>query len=161
VYTVGKRCTTHNLIAGPEALRALGAELHVTQRGGDVTFHGPGQLVGYPIVHVRRLGCGARAYVEGLEDALCAAAADFGVAAVGRMPGAPGVWVAGGERKLGAVGVRISSGVASHGFALNVSTDLSYFRHIVPCGIKDKVRVAAPSDGAGWAAVLRGCSIGW
>ena len=79
------------------------------------------------------------AYVEGLEDALVAAAATYGVVAAGRQPGAPGVWVE-GRRKLAAVGVRISAGVASHGFALNVSTDLSYFDHIVPCGIEDKVR---------------------
>jgi len=119
-----------------KTLRRLGAEVHHTLRGGDVTFHGPGQLVGYPICDVRRLGCGARAYVEGLEDALVAAAARFGVAAAGRVPSAPGVWV--GARKLAAVGVRISGGVSSHGFALNVHTDLSFFDHIVPCGLADK-----------------------
>ncbi len=122
-----------------QELRSLGAEVHLTQRGGDVTFHGPGQLVGYPVVHVRHLGCGARAYVEGLEDVMAATAARHGVHARGRVTGAPGVWV--GDRKLGAVGVRISGGVSSHGFALNVVTDLRFFKHIVPCGIADKVRV--------------------
>lgn len=142
MFTVGKRCTTHNLRASEETLRSLGAELHVTDRGGDITFHGPGQLVGYPVVNLRALGCGVRDYVEGLEDCLVASAAALGVAARGRLPGAPGVWV--GERKLAAVGVRVSGGVTSHGFALNVSTDLSFFAHIVPCGLPDKVRPAPP-----------------
>ena len=147
MFTVGKRCTTHNLHASPETLRSLGAELHQTDRGGDITFHGPGQLVGYPVVNLRALGCGVRDYVEGLEDSLVAAAAVLGVAARGRLPGAPGVWV--GERKLAAVGVRVSGGITTHGFALNVSTDLAFFAHIVPCGLTDKVclpfsRRAAP-----------------
>jgi lipoate-protein ligase B len=164
VFTVGKRCTTHNVRATPEVrlscraawltrpgpetpvtqeLAATGASVEHTLRGGDVTFHGPGQLVLYPVVHLRRAGLGARAFVEGLEDVLVALAARHAVSASGRMPGAPGVWVGADTvqaRKLGAVGVRISGGISTHGCALNVATDLRWFSHIVPCGIPDKVR---------------------
>ena len=105
-------------------------------RGGETTFHGPGQLVAYPILALRPLGIGARAYVEALEDSMVAVAGAYGVAAHGRVPGRTGVWV--GERKLGAVGVRISGGVTTHGLALNVDTDLSAFDAIVPCGAPDK-----------------------
>lgn len=116
---------------------ATGAEVAHIPRGGETTYHGPGQLVAYPILDLRRYGLGARAYVESLEDSMIAVAGAFGVAARGRIPGRTGVWV--GERKLGAVGVRISRGVSSHGLALNVDTDLSAFAHIVPCGAPDKV----------------------
>lgn len=133
--------------------------MHHTLRGGDVTFHGPGQLVGYPVVHLRRLGCGARDYVEGLEDAMVRLAARHQVTARGRLGGFPGVWV--GERKLGAVGVRVSQGVTSHGFALNVSTDLRFFKHIIPCGIADKVRGGAQGRTCADGGVPRGCSLGW
>ncbi len=139
VFTVGKRSTTHNLLTPVAALAALGAEVHHTERGGDATFHGPGQLLLYPVLALRPLGCGARAYVEGLEDVLAAVAARHGVTAKGRLPGAPGVWVD-AQRKLAAVGVRISAGVTSHGAALNVSTRLDWFKHIVPCGLTDKAR---------------------
>jgi lipoyl(octanoyl) transferase len=131
--------------------------VHHTERGGDVTFHGPGQLVVYPVLSLRLLGCGARAYVEGLEDVMCTVAARHGVRAAGRAPGAPGVWVGTGDgaRKLGAVGVRISGGVTTHGAALNVSTDLAFFKHIVPCGITDKARTQSDAglwEGAGMRA---------
>jgi lipoyl(octanoyl) transferase len=128
-----------------QELEALGATVEHTLRGGDVTFHGPGQLVIYPVINLRRLGCGARAFVEGLEDVMTNIAAGHGVHATGRVPGAPGVWVdaAGAKaRKLGAVGVRISGGVTTHGCALNVCTDLHWFTRIVPCGIPDKVCMA-------------------
>jgi lipoyl(octanoyl) transferase len=170
-----------------QTLAALGASVHYTERGGDVTFHGPGQLVIYPVLSLRQLGCGARAYVEGLEDVMCAVAARHGVLAAGRLPGAPGVWVGTGDaaRKLGAVGVRISGGVTTHGAALNVATNLACFAHIVPCGIADKVRkcvrcvcvchssacisafavsqsALCGAAGAASACGLQGCSfIGW
>ena len=143
MFTVGKRSTTHNLLTPAAALAALGAEVHATERGGDATFHGPGQLLLYPVLALRPLGVGARAYVEGLEDVLCAVAARHGVAARGRLPGAPGVWVD-GQRKLAAVGVRISGGVTTHGAALNVCTRLDWFKHIVPCGLPDKARAPTP-----------------
>lgn len=156
MFTVGKRGTVHNVLSSASALRALGAEAHSAPRGGDATFHGPGQLVAYPVVRLRRLGVGARAYVEGLEDAVAAAARAFGVpTAAGRVPGAPGVWVA--DRKLAAVGVRISGGVATHGAALNVSTDLSWFNHVVPCGIVGKARGPPLRACACTVARLRGC----
>lgn len=136
VITVGKRSTTHNILAVPEELNRRGVEVHHTERGGDVTWHGPGQIVLYPIVDVRGLGIGARRYVEGLEDVMISAAAKYGIRAQGRMEGETGVWV--GKRKIGAVGVRISKGISSHGLAFNVNPDLSYFDLIVPCGIGDK-----------------------
>ena len=106
MYTVGKRNTEHNILADPARLAELGVEIHRTRRGGDVTYHGPGQTVLYPVVHLRESRLGARAYVEGLEDVMIAAAASFGVRAFGRVPEMTGVWV--GDKKLGAVGVRVS-----------------------------------------------------
>ena len=134
---------TPGLATGAQELAAVGASVEHTLRGGDVTFHGPGQLVAYPVVNLRRLACGARAFVEGLEDVMAAVAVAHGVTATGRVTGAPGVWVDAegpAPRKLGAVGVRISGGVSTHGCALNVCTDLSWFSRIVPCGIPDKAR---------------------
>lgn len=131
-YTFGKRPSDHNLLV-PES--SLGAELHRTERGGHVTFHGPRQAVLYPILSLRDIGLGARRYVEGLESAMIEVAALYGVEA--RPGGAcTGVWV--GDRKIGAIGVRISSGFTSHGLAFNIDPDLGYFKHIVPCGIANK-----------------------
>ena len=132
VYTIGRGGDEANLLATPERMAALGAELVRIDRGGDITFHGPGQLVAYPIVELadpRDL----RRYVRALESAVIATAAAFGVGA-DRRDGLPGVWVA-GTRKLAAVGVRVKRGVTTHGLALNVSTDLSWFDEMVPCGI--------------------------
>lgn len=186
VYTVGKRGSAGDFKLSPDALARLGVQVHASPRGGETTFHGPGQLVAYPIVNLRARRLGARAYVEGLEDALIETLARFDVHArvrararprpcggcpawplrkacsaslhchththtrararpsigshasrpQGRVPGATGVYV--GERKIGAIGVRISQGVASHGVALNVCTDLAWFSHIVPCGAPDR-----------------------
>ncbi|PRW44247.1 Octanoyltransferase [Chlorella sorokiniana] len=136
VYTIGKRGSAADFRTAADALAAHGAEIVTIPRGGETTYHGPGQLVVYPIVSLRLLGVGARAYVEGLEDVLVRTLGRYGIAARGRVPGKTGVWV--GERKIGAIGVRISQGVTSHGVALNVSTDLSAFQHIVPCGTPDK-----------------------
>ncbi|KAK1666972.1 hypothetical protein QYE76_055131 [Lolium multiflorum] len=134
-YTFGKRRTDHNLLVPESSLGALGAELHRTERGGDVTFHGPRQAVLYPILSLRDVGLGARRYVEGLEAAMVEVASLYGVEA---RPGGrcTGVWV--GDRKIGAIGVRISSGFTSHGLAFNIDPDLGYFKHIVPCGIANK-----------------------
>lgn len=136
VYTVGKRQTVHNLLKTPEELNALGAEVFHIPRGGDVTFHGPGQIVLYPILNLHEAKIGARAYVEGLEEVMVQTAGVLGVKARGKVPGETGVWVE--DRKIGAVGVRISRGVTSHGLALNATVDLGWFEHIVPCGIADK-----------------------
>jgi lipoate-protein ligase B len=136
VYTVGKRPKEHNILADAARLAELGVEVHRTRRGGDVTYHGPGQFILYPIVGLRGLGVGARAYVEGLEDVMVAAAGSFGVAARGRVPDMTGVWA--GDRKLGAIGVQISGGVSTHGLAFNHDPDLSLFDHIVPCGLQGR-----------------------
>ncbi len=135
VYTNGRRGARRHLLVDGAVLRSLGAAYHEVDRGGDVTYHGPGQLVGYPIVALARLCLGARDYVRGLEAALIRTAARFGVEAA-TVPGLTGAWV--GEEKLAAIGVRITRGVAYHGFALNVDPDLSYFGSVIPCGIPDR-----------------------
>jgi lipoyl(octanoyl) transferase len=121
--------------ATPDALDSRGVEVHETGRGGDITYHGPGQIVGYPIIDLQPDRCDVHRYVRDLEEVLIRTASDFGVEA-GRVEGLTGVWV--GREKLAAIGVRISRWVTSHGFALNVTTDLAYFNLIVPCGIADR-----------------------
>jgi lipoyl(octanoyl) transferase len=135
VYTIGRGGDEANLLATPERLRELGAELVRIDRGGDITFHGPGQLVAYPIVELRD-PLDLRRYVRTLEAAIIATAEAFGVRAA-RLPGHPGIWVD-GERKLAAIGVRVKRGVTTHGLALNVTTDLRWFDEVIPCGIPDK-----------------------
>lgn len=137
VITLGvkTRSDRSHVLATPEALQQQGVELFETGRGGDVTYHGPGQLVGYPILDLRPDRCDVHRYVRDLEEALIQVAAAFGLSA-GRVPGLTGVWV--GNEKLAAIGVRISRWITSHGFALNVGTDLSHFGLIVPCGITDR-----------------------
>jgi lipoyl(octanoyl) transferase len=135
VYTLGRGGDEANLLASPARLRELGAEFVRIDRGGDITFHGPGQLVAYPIVELRD-PLDLRRYVRTLEAAVIAVAATFGVEA-GRVDGLAGVWVE-GDRKLAAVGVRVRRGVTTHGLALNVNTDLRWFAEMVPCGIRGK-----------------------
>jgi lipoate-protein ligase B len=141
-YTFGARGRPEHLLASEERLAALGATVHRIDRGGDITFHGPGQLVGYPILDLRCWGQGPLWYVRSLEAALIETLAAFGIAGE-RVPGRPGVWASGG--KIASIGVRVSRGVTSHGFALNVDPDLSYFSHIVPCGLPD-VRVTSMAE---------------
>jgi lipoate-protein ligase B len=124
-----------HVVASVDTLRASGVEVHEAGRGGDVTYHGPGQLVGYPILDLKPDRTDVHRYVRDLEEVLIRTAADFGVAA-SRINGLTGVWV-GGE-KLAAIGVRIARWVTSHGFALNVTTNLDFFRLIVPCGLADR-----------------------
>lgn len=132
VLTLGRNARLENLLAGPERLAALGIELHEIDRGGDITYHGPGQIVGYPIVDLREWKRDVVAYVRALEDVVIAALRRYGIDGV-RDPGATGVWVDGA--KVCAIGVHISRWVTTHGFALNWTTDLNYFQHIVPCGL--------------------------
>ena len=137
VITLGvkTRGNLANVRADAATLAAQGVEVHETGRGGDVTFHGPGQLVGYPIIDLKPDRQDVHRYVRDLEEVLIRTAADFGIEA-GRIKGYSGAWV--GDRKIAAIGVRISRWVTSHGFALNVTTDLSGFDLIVPCGITDR-----------------------
>jgi lipoyl(octanoyl) transferase len=124
-----------HVMASPAALAAAGIEVHETGRGGDVTWHGPGQIVGYPVLDLRPDRCDVHRYVRDLEDVMIRVCADYGVAA-GRVPGLTGAWV--GDAKIGAIGVRISRWITSHGFAFNVDPDLRHFELIVPCGIADR-----------------------
>ena len=124
-----------HILATPDQLASRGVEVHETGRGGDITYHGPGQIVGYPILDLKPDRCDVHRYVRDLEEVLIRTAGDYGITAQ-RIEGLTGVWV-GGE-KLAAIGVRIARWVTSHGFALNVTTDLEYFNLIVPCGIADR-----------------------
>jgi lipoyl(octanoyl) transferase len=137
VITLGVRARhdRSHVLASPEVLEARGVEVFETGRGGDVTYHGPGQLVGYPILDLRPDRCDVHRYVRDIEEALIRTSAAFGVEA-GRSPGLTGVWVA--NEKLAAIGVRIARWITSHGFAFNVTTALEHFDLIVPCGISDK-----------------------
>jgi lipoyl(octanoyl) transferase len=137
VITLGAKSRSNraNLLATPAALESAGIALFEAGRGGDVTYHGPGQLVGYPILDLRPDRCDVHRYVRDLEAVLIESAGAFGVEAT-RAPGLTGVWV--GTAKLAAIGVRISRWITSHGFALNVTTNLSHFDLIVPCGIADR-----------------------
>jgi lipoyl(octanoyl) transferase len=124
-----------NIVADASRLSALGVEVSETGRGGDVTYHGPGQLIGYPIFDLRPDRCDVHRYVRDLEEVMIRVCADYEVTA-GRIQGLSGVWVA--NDKIGAIGVRVSRWITSHGFAFNVSTDLTYFDLIVPCGIANR-----------------------
>jgi lipoyl(octanoyl) transferase len=139
VITLGRNGKQEHLRASNSVLQQMRVEFHPTDRGGDITYHGPGQIVGYPIVDLTMHRRDVRWYVEQLEEAMIRATASFGIAGK-RSEGAHGVWVdtPRGEEKLAALGVHISRWVTSHGFAYNVSTDLRFFELIVPCGIPDK-----------------------
>ena len=152
VYTLGKNGLESNLLAGEEFLRGTGAEFYSTDRGGDVTFHGEGQIVGYPILNLERAGIGVRCYIGLIEQTVIDVMAEYGIVS-GRSAGASGVWlwdgVMAGEtaektarpknlRKICAIGVRVSRYITMHGFALNVTTDLRRFGVINPCGFSDR-----------------------
>ncbi|NWF82780.1 MAG: lipoyl(octanoyl) transferase LipB [Bryobacteraceae bacterium] len=136
VLTLGRNGRRENILAAPERLRQLGVEIHEIDRGGDITYHGPGQIVGYPIVDLREWKRDVVAYVRAIEESIIAALARFGIDSFAE-PGATGVWTR--EGKICAIGVHISRWVTTHGFALNWKTDLSYFGLIVPCGLHKPV----------------------
>jgi lipoyl(octanoyl) transferase len=137
VLTLGVKAgaARQNVLATPERLAELGVEVHETGRGGDVTYHGPGQLVGYPVLSLKPDRCDVHQYVRDLEEVMIRVTADYGFGA-GRISGLTGAWV--GVEKIGAIGVRIQRWVTSHGFAYNVNSDLDFFKLIVPCGISDR-----------------------
>jgi lipoyl(octanoyl) transferase len=143
VLTLGRNAHREHVVAGDEFLAQRGIALFETNRGGDVTYHGPGQLVGYPILHLRRFTppLGIVEYLRKLEEVLIRACADYGILTQ-RAPGRAGVWTMPGgavaEKKIAALGVHVARWVTTHGFALNVTTDLNDFALIVPCGIRDR-----------------------
>jgi lipoyl(octanoyl) transferase len=141
VYTLGKSGKENNLLINPDFLQTIHATFYRTDRGGDITYHGPGQLVGYPIFDLDSLGIGVKDFIHRMEEAVISTLAETGIKA-GRLEGATGVWLEATEekpvRKICAIGVKVSRGVTMHGFALNVNTDLNYFSYINPCGFTDK-----------------------
>jgi lipoyl(octanoyl) transferase len=141
VFTLGKSGSQDNLLAGMLQLQAKQAEFVKTNRGGDITYHGPGQIVGYPILNLDCFASGIRDYIDKLEESVILFLAEYGLTGT-RLTGATGVWLdadkPGRQRKICAIGVRVSRGVTMHGFAFNVNTDLSYFSLINPCGFTDK-----------------------
>ncbi|MBI2942082.1 MAG: lipoyl(octanoyl) transferase LipB [Chloroflexi bacterium] len=134
-FTQGRNGKDDHLLLDAAGLARVGAQFFHVDRGGDVTYHGPGQLVGYPILDLRKRGRDVHAYVRALEQVIIGTLADYGVVA-GRIAGLSGVWV--GNDKIAAIGVRVSHWVTLHGFALNLNVDLRYFDHIIPCGLMDK-----------------------
>lgn len=141
VYTFGKSAERKNLLADSETLTRIGAGVYDIERGGDITYHGPGQLVAYPIFDLEQLGIGVKAFVEGIETAIIRTLAEWNIVAE-TIPGRIGVWIdkdKPNERKIAAIGIKCSRFVSMHGLALNVSTNLEMFGHIVPCGISDKM----------------------
>ena len=161
VYTIGRRGTTDHLLVGPDILRAAGAAMYRVDRGGDITYHGPGQLVGYPIIRFVE-GHDLVGYVRAIEDAMRDALASYGVSSRTER-GKTGVWVDlpdGRPAKIGAIGVRMSRGVTTHGFALNVSTDLAGFERVLPCGFQHEVgSLARLGVAAGVREVADRCSV--
>lgn len=135
VYTLGKVARKEHLLFDESELAARNVTTYEIDRGGDITYHGPGQLVGYPILDLNHWYCDSHKYLRSLEQILIESAAKFGISG-GRTEGLTGVWI--GDRKIAAIGVKISSWITMHGFALNVCPDLSFFNGIIPCGITDK-----------------------
>ena len=141
VYTLGKSGVQNNLLINEQFLKQINATFYKINRGGDITYHGPGQIVGYPILDLEEMDLTVKSYIENLEEAIIQTVAEYGVKSE-RLEGSTGVWIdtdkPGKTRKICAIGVKASRYVSMHGFALNVNTDLSYFNHINPCGFVDK-----------------------
>ena len=157
VYTLGKSGKESNLLITEAYLRSIGAEFYHIDRGGDITFHGPGQIVGYPILDLSALGLGLKGYIDAIEGAVIDTMAEWGIRCQ-RVEGASGVWIVEPHRpmrKICAVGVKSSRWVTMHGFALNVNTDLGYFRHINPCGFTDRTATSMAEELGGEISVER------
>lgn len=141
VYTLGKNGDNNNLLINDEILKRINATYYRTNRGGDITYHGPGQIVGYPIIDLKKLNLGIKKYIETIEEAVIETLGEYNLKGE-KLEGATGVWIdahiPGKARKICAIGVRVSNWVSMHGFAFNVNTDLNYFNYINPCGFKDK-----------------------
>ena len=138
VYTFGKSADQNNLLISDDFLQTIGAQKFEIERGGDITYHGPGQLVGYPILNLHELKIGVKRYVDLLEESLIQTLEAYEIYTE-RIDGLTGIWLKEGpSRKIAAIGIKVSRGITMHGFALNANTDLAYFDHIVPCGITDK-----------------------
>ncbi|MCO4818710.1 MAG: lipoyl(octanoyl) transferase LipB [Bacteroidetes bacterium] len=138
VYTFGKSANQDNLLISDAFLASINAQKFQIERGGDITYHGPGQLVGYPILDLHGLNMGVKKYVDLLEQSIITTLSSYNIHTK-RIDGLTGIWLVDGPpRKIGAIGIKVSRGITMHGFALNVNTDLTYFNHIVPCGISDK-----------------------
>ena len=140
VYTLGKSGGAENLLITNELMSKIGATFYRINRGGDITYHGPGQIVGYPIINLEKFGFGIREYIDKMESSVIQSVAEYGITA-GRLDGATGVWLDSGTprvRKICAIGVRVSRAITMHGFALNINTNLNYFSYINPCGFQDK-----------------------
>ncbi len=148
VYTLGKSGKDSNLLIAEEFLKSIGAEFFHIDRGGDITFHGPGQIVGYPILDLAQLGIGLKDYIDAIEGAVIDLVAEWGIVCQ-RVAGASGVWIVEPGRpmrKICAVGVKSSRWVTMHGFALNVNTDLRYFGYINPCGFTDRIATSMEKE---------------
>lgn len=140
VYTLGKHGKATNLLANEQFLKQIGASFHHINRGGDITYHGPGQIVGYPSLDLDKLGLTLRTYIETVEESVIQLMKDYSISCE-RLKGATGVWIDAHTtkaRKICAIGVKASRGITMHGFALNINTDLQYFNYINPCGFTDK-----------------------
>lgn len=157
VYTLGKSGKESNLLITEAYLRSIGAEFYHIDRGGDITFHGPGQIVGYPILDLSALGLGLKGYIDAIEGAVIDTMAEWDIVCQ-RVEGASGVWIVEPHRpmrKICAVGVKSSRWVTMHGFALNVNTNLGYFRHINPCGFTDRTATSMAEELGGEISVER------
>ena len=141
VFTLGKSGSVENLLVNEQMLKRAGFEFYRINRGGDITYHGPGQIVGYPILDLEQFGLGIKTYIEILEESVIRLLEGYGIPS-GRLPGATGVWLDAGDprkaRKICAIGVRASRHITMHGFAFNVNTDLNHYQYINPCGFTDK-----------------------
>ena len=149
VFTFGKSANKNNLLVDANLLKRINATTHQIDRGGDITYHGPGQLVCYPILNLRKWGIGVKKYVEILEECIIKTLKHFNIDAY-QIKHLTGIWVGKKPqtpRKIGAIGIRIKQGVSMHGFALNINTNLDYFNYINPCGIKDKQVTSTSQEG--------------